>query len=190
VLNGLEDRNQIVRFAAAFAAGELKLVDVRPQLLNHLSDPDPRVRVAIRFALHKLGDPSRTSDLEGYAQSYDASKGLCSGATAFVLGRLGEPSAVGVLRLLRIDDNPVVRLQAEESLFLLGDSRAEKAITALTISRFPDDRCLGCERWPNVPSPGSGLSRGPNYFMTIQKLPWSRPWPWGQWMPTMAMGSR
>lgn len=144
VLAGLDDSNQIVRFAAAFAAGELKLVAARPKLQSMANDPDPKVRVAVRFALHVLGDSSRTADLEAYATDFGPEGKKVRGATAMVLGRLREPTAANVLRLLRVDPDDAVRQQAEESLFLLNDERAPKAIVGyISGSKFPDDQMFG-----------------------------------------------
>jgi HEAT repeat protein len=134
VLASLDDRNQIVRFAAAVAAGELKLAEAKPKLLARLTDPDARVRAAVRFALHKLGDPSRTLELERFAKDFGPQGTQVRGATALLLGRLGEPSGANVLRLLRLDKESAVRQQAEEALALLGDERGINTILGFTVS--------------------------------------------------------
>lgn len=136
----IDNESQVVRFAAVMAAGDLKLTAAKPELEEHLADPDARVRAAVRYALHRLGDYTHSRDLEVFAR--DASPQV-RGVTAMALGRIGEPSALNVLRPLRVDGNAAVRQQAEEALFLLGEERARKAIVGYTNSRFPDDVMLG-----------------------------------------------
>lgn len=136
---------QAVRFAAVMAAGDLKLEAAKPQLLKLVNDPDRRVQVAVRYALHRLGDTTRSHDLEAFAQYVGRAGGppnegeRVRGATAMVLGRLGEPSGKGILRLLRVDAAPTVRQQADEALFLLGDERGRDSILGYTTSHHPDD---------------------------------------------------
>jgi HEAT repeat protein len=121
-------------------AGELKLEVLRSRLKAKLQDPDTRVRVAVRFALHRLGDFAHSRDLEQYAKD---ARPAVRGTTAMVLGRLGESSGVNILRTLRADPEAVVRQQAEEALFLLGDDRGREAIIGYTGSRYPDDVMFG-----------------------------------------------
>ena len=113
IISGLNDDAAIVRFAAAMAAGELKLSGARKQLLALVDDVDASVRVATRFALHRLGDVSRSHDLETTAQDPVPET---RGNTALVLGLLGEPSAVNVLIPMLADPNPGVRLQVAEAV--------------------------------------------------------------------------
>ena len=140
IATALDDPAAAVRFAAAMAAGELKLDPLRPRLKARLSDPDPRVQVAVRFALHRLGDFSHTRDLAAFARH---AQPRVRGTTAMALGRLGEPTAVNVLQALRVDPDVAVRQQAEEALFLLGDDRGREAIIGYTGSRYPDDVMFG-----------------------------------------------
>ena len=55
--------------------------------------------------------------------------------TALVLGMLGEPSAVKVLRPMRNDPSPAVRIQAHESLWRLGDEGGLRSVLAGTMFR-------------------------------------------------------
>src|SRR5438105_795398 len=64
VVRLLSDPEPVVRFAAAMAAGELGVEAAKPRLEQMASDPDTKVQVAVRFALHKLGDPRLSQDLE------------------------------------------------------------------------------------------------------------------------------
>lgn len=140
ILAALNDPQAIVRFAAALAAGELKIAAARAPLLDDADDKSENVRVAVRFALHRLGDKRRSHDLEFLAR--DPSP-LVRGNVAFVLGMLGEPSAIQILRVLRIDSDPAVRQQASEAMWRLGDEDGLKDLLGLTYSRYPDDQMMG-----------------------------------------------
>ena len=127
------------RFAAAMAAGAVRLRDAHPKLLAAVNDPSPRVRVAAIYALHRLGDTRRSHDLERYAQDEDWA---VRGDTAVALGLLRDPSAVKPLAFLLRDPNPTVRLQAAEALWRHGDERGLNALVAATINEAADDQMI------------------------------------------------
>ena len=139
VSRGLEDEAAVVRFAAAMAAGELR-IDARDQLRQlALEDPDTSVQIAARFALHRLGDTSLSHDLERTARSESA---RTRGDTAMVLGLLGEKSGLNILRALRTDRDPAVRLQVAEAMWRLGDDDGLEPLVAGTLSLYPDDQMM------------------------------------------------
>jgi HEAT repeat protein len=140
ILKGLRDAESVVRFTAAMAIGDIQLVSARDELLKLVSDEDPNVRVAIRYALHRVGDTRFSHDLERY--SLDPDVGV-RGNTAMVLGRLEVPSAVKILMPMQHDLEPLVRIQAAEALFRLGDERGLRTLVAMTISAYPDDNIVG-----------------------------------------------
>ncbi|HZK82375.1 MAG TPA: HEAT repeat domain-containing protein [Humisphaera sp.] len=140
ILKALHDPQPVVRFAAALTAGELKIAAAHDPLLAIAMDHSENVRVAVRFALHRLGDYRYSHELEHLAT--DASP-LVRGNVAFVLGMLGESSALRILRVLRIDPDPAVRQQASEAMWRLGDEDGLKDLIGLTYSRYPDDRMIG-----------------------------------------------
>jgi len=136
IIDALTLNSAAVRFAAAMALGDLKVREGLSKLKGLVNDKDPRVQVAVRYALHRLGDTTRSHDLEAFALHNDPK---VRGTTAMVLGRLGDPSAKGILYRLRADPDASVRQQAEEALFLLDDPRGRDAILGFTASRHPDD---------------------------------------------------
>jgi len=145
IVQALSDSDSRVRFAAALAVGELKLSEAHAKLLSMAEDPSINVRVAVRFALHRLGDTRLSHDLETYAAwTADA---RVRGNTAMVLGMLGEPSGVKLLKVLRTDaevpDGVAVRQEASEALWRLGDEDGLKDLVAMTLSKYPDDRIIG-----------------------------------------------
>jgi HEAT repeat protein len=138
VMRGLDDDAPVVRFAAAMAAGELRVADAREKLRKlALEDKDTSIQIAARFALHKLGDTSLSHDLEITARSDDP---RTRGDTAMVLGLLNEKSALNILRAMRNDPDVSVRLQVAEAMWRLGDRDALTPLVGGTVSQFPDDQ--------------------------------------------------
>lgn len=131
ILDGLSDRHALVRFSSAMAAGENQLSQARPTLLTMLEDPSTPVQIAVRYALHRVGDYTHSHDLEIYVQSDD--KRVRSNAVV-VLGMLGEPSAKKILIPMLRDPDPLVRLQVAEALWRLHDETGLKALIALSLS--------------------------------------------------------
>ena len=142
VLQELSDPQASVRFAAAVAAGQMKLVDAYKPLIAIAYDPDLRVQAGVRFALHRLGDTRLSQELELLAISGDPH---VRGATAFVLGLLGEPSATNMLLKLLADRSPAVRIQAAEALWRLGNRRGLEDLVAFSISGYPDDQIVALQ---------------------------------------------
>jgi len=95
ILRGLNDAQRVVRFRAALGAGEHRLAEARPPLeaMVDRNDNDQHLRIACIFALHRLGVTDYTHDLEKTA--VDDEPGV-RGDTAFVLGLLGEKSALKI----------------------------------------------------------------------------------------------
>ena len=139
ILLALGDRDGLVRFAGAMAAGALKLEAARAKLLTMTQDPNTNVDVAVRYALHRLGDYRLSHDFERYATNAD---GRVRANTVLALGLLGEPSAVNILRFLRADPDPAVRIQVAEAMYKLGDENARARLVAGTVSSYPDDQIV------------------------------------------------
>ncbi|HEX4797082.1 MAG TPA: HEAT repeat domain-containing protein [Humisphaera sp.] len=140
ILRALRDPQPQVRFAGALASGDLRLQEARPILLQMADDSSENVRVAVRYALHRLGDTHLSHDLEVMARSTNP---MVRGNTAMVLGMLGEPSALRILRVMRLDANPAVRQQASEAMWKLHDQTGLEDLIALSLSSHPDDQMLG-----------------------------------------------
>jgi HEAT repeat protein len=141
IISALGDRDRGVRFGAAMMAGELGLKQAYPKLKLLANDPDASVDLAALFALHKLGDTTRSQEIGRAALSQDAT---VRRNAALVLGMLGERSAIDrILRRLRVDEDPIVRQQALEAMWRLGDQDAIKPLVALTASQYADDKIIG-----------------------------------------------
>jgi HEAT repeat protein len=139
IIRGLTDNDPVVRFAAALAAGELRLHQAKNALLVLSDDADPSVRVGAKFALHRIGDTRQSHDLELTAKDPVP---RTRGDTALVLGLLGEPSAVKILMPMLFDNNPAVRLQAAEALWRLKSENGLQSLVSFSVSKFPDDQMI------------------------------------------------
>ena len=142
ILRGLGDGAPLVRFAAAMAAGHMRLKDAYQPLLKLVNDDEVRVRIGVRYALHRLGDTRFSHDLERTAQDPDP---FIRADTAMVLGMLNEPSALKILRQMQNDEAPVVRLQVAEAMWRLGDEQGLQSLTAASISKFSDDQIIATQ---------------------------------------------
>ena len=139
-VGALSDDDPTVRFAGCMTVGVLRLSEAHDQLLKmHDQDKSRVVQVGVRFALHRLGDRRYSHDLEEFAVDPLTE---VRGKTAFVLGRLGEPSAIALLRPMRHDADETVRIEAAESLWRLHDQKGLDDLVAYAISKYADDVIL------------------------------------------------
>ncbi|MEE8168915.1 MAG: HEAT repeat domain-containing protein [Phycisphaerae bacterium] len=122
----LYDDHPAVRFAAMMAAGGLRYRDAQERIRKLADDENPHVRIGAIFALHRLGDTTRTSELAALLLT-DPSPGV-RGNAAVVLGRLGEPGAAALLGQALRDKTEAVRIQVLEAMVRLGDTSAENRL--------------------------------------------------------------
>jgi HEAT repeat protein len=140
ILKALNDPEPEVRFAAAMAAGELRIKSLHQPLLILRGDSDARVVVSSLFALHRIGDTRYSHDLEKYARDSDQ---YVRADVAMAIGLLGEPSGVVVVAAMQTDYAPTVRLQADAAMWQLGDMRGLTALVGDCVSQYPDDQIIG-----------------------------------------------
>ncbi|MFI5380824.1 MAG: HEAT repeat domain-containing protein [Tepidisphaerales bacterium] len=139
-INALRDQSSLVRFAGAMAIGEVRLAEAKPLLVPLLTDADPSVQVASIFAMHRLGETKYSVGLERSLGSPDK---WTRANTCMVLGRLGEKSAVKILKPALRDSPVEVRLQAAEALGRRGDEDGLAFLVATTISGNPGHQLVG-----------------------------------------------
>jgi HEAT repeat protein len=138
-LNGLKDQAAQVRFASAMSIGQLQIAQAKDALLQMVNDPNTQVRIAVRYALHRLGDKTYTKDLETTARD---PQWQVRAETARVLGLLGEPTAIRVLKPMMHDRDDSVRLQVADSLWRLGNQEGLRTLVSSTVSGYPDDQMI------------------------------------------------
>ncbi len=139
---GLNDENPGVRFAAAMTVGMLRLTNSAAFIGPLLDDRDPRVRAAAMFALARL---DKSVDLTPLAHMLEDPDPRFRSEAARVLGELGNPSAVPMLRAAaaqstrsgspssgegRYQHERLFQLQVAEALAKLGDVGASDSVRA------------------------------------------------------------
>jgi HEAT repeat protein len=135
VKRGLRDENLGVRFVAAMSASELRMKEAVPDIEPLLRDPEPVVRAAAICALRNCGENVDPTPIARMLASPDRS--LRANA-AFVLGEMGDKSAVPMLRDMATENNDdalpseqrLFRMQLAESLIKLGWRDAIDAVRA------------------------------------------------------------
>ncbi len=153
----LADPNPAVRFSACMAVGRARLALFAPAVKPLLQDTNLAVRAGAIFALQRLGQHPDQSPLAGMSGAKDLT---IRGIAIFVLGELGNTSAVPVLRdaLQRPTDNTnpmrarIVDLQTAEALAKLGDRSQLDPVRAALLA--PGEQaelmCLGAQILGNV----------------------------------------
>jgi HEAT repeat protein len=142
---GLEDPNQAVRFASAMVVGYDRISDLAGAVRPLLEDASPSVRAAAIFALVRCGARVDRSPL-AVTLLDDPSPGHRANA-AFVLGELGDPSALPMLReavaaqmrTATEAEARLLRLQIAEAMIKLGDDSQLEAVRAALYPSRPDE---------------------------------------------------
>lgn len=145
VSKGLRDQNLAVRTVAAMTAGKLRLSSLTPEVDPLLRDPSPFVRAAAIYALRRCGEQTDPTPLATMLLS-DPSLRVRANA-AVILGELGNPSALGLLRtaakdpLVKADQSEarLLRLQIAEAMVKLGDEEQVGPIRAALYPSQPDE---------------------------------------------------
>jgi HEAT repeat protein len=124
----LSDAHDGVRFAACMVLGEMRHEASRKQLARAADAESRSVQAAALFALHRLGDTSRTTKLAELLL-HDTDEATRANA-ALVIGQLGEEGTIKLLdRAAQHDRSPLVRMQALEGMVRLGDESAGDRLT-------------------------------------------------------------
>ena len=124
MVRGLDDKSPMVRFAAAMAIGDVAYSPALDRLREIMDEEEPEVTLqcGIIYALHQLGDVSYNPRLGVYLWEPDR---WVRANTTLVMGKIGDPSAIGPLKsLLRDETDDVVQINIIESLASLGDVRS------------------------------------------------------------------
>jgi HEAT repeat protein len=135
VRRGLSDPNEGVRFVAAMTVGRTRLTSLAEAVEPLLNDESGSVRAAAIYALRRCG---RSIDLNPLADMIQSGDPTVKGNAALVLGELGNPSAIPMLREAvgrKLPRTPVARakvvdLQIAEALVKLGHEAGLDAIRA------------------------------------------------------------
>jgi HEAT repeat protein len=135
---GLHDPEWVVRFAAAMATGKRKDSTYRSILENLAAkDPNDSVKVAAIYALRRLGSTANMNTLAATLRSPDP---IVRANTALVLGLMGDPSAITLLRTVESETVQPVKFEITAALARLGDRQAQDVIIAWAFSKFAEDQ--------------------------------------------------
>ncbi len=150
ILQSLTDPDPRVQLVAVIAVGDLKLQTAKT-LVARIADeqgPDKRVYAAAIYALYELGNYEHMQDLR---RLLDHREPDIRGQTALMLGKIGHPSAIDMLKE-RISDEkaPSAELQLVESLAMLGDSYGKSILEGYTRSPYMDIRLAAIDAMARV----------------------------------------
>jgi HEAT repeat protein len=145
VAAGLQDSNLGVRTVAAMTAGKLRLAGLTDRLEPLLRDPSPFVRAGAIYALRRCGVATDPTPLARMVLEDPSLRARAN--AAMILGELGEPSALGLLRsaakdpLVKADQSEarLLRLQIAEAMVKLGDEEQVGPIRAALYPSQPDE---------------------------------------------------
>ena len=144
-VQALKDDRLPVVAAGAMAVGETRYAPAQPVLVA-LAEGDrtpPRLLPSVIYALHRLGNDQHTGRLGRLLRDRDKH---VRAEAARVMGKIGDPSAIGPLKAVQRDDMEVmVRLNVAEALAMLGDERSIGQLEAFTKSQFMEDRLIAIQ---------------------------------------------
>lgn len=131
----LTDPNLGVRYTAAMTLGKLALCESTPMVRPLLGDPEPIVQAAAILALKRCGVATDPTPLADLLFSSDPKK---RSIAAFVLGEMGDKSAVPMLRSAAKEtggaglpvEQRLLQMQIAEAMAKLGDPEALQAVRA------------------------------------------------------------
>ena len=150
VKRALSDTSPMVRFTAAMVAGDQKMVDLKEQLIALATGPMVSVRPAAIYALARIGDAAYMDELPSMLMSKDP---VVRANVAFILGRLGDKSAIPLLRTDSNDRSHGVKLAITSALARLGYHRAVNSIVALSLSSYAQDHLAALSTCRTLESP-------------------------------------
>ena len=149
---GLGDENRGVRFVAAMMVGEVEICELIPLLEPLLLDDSESVKAATLGSMYKCGS---SVDLNPLASMLDSEDPELRGNAAMILGRMGNPSAVEMIRVAAhapsTTISPIrrrlINLQMAEALVQLGERQELEVIRAAIFSSIQEAEvtALACQ---------------------------------------------
>lgn len=138
----LGEDSENVRFAAAMAIGDVKYSPAKSILTTkagmYTGERDKRVYCAVLYALFRLGETSQLSDLADLLQDAEPS---VRAVAAQVMGKIGEPSATGPLKIVLNDERDEgAKYNMIEALAMLGDSASQALLESYAKGFYLDLR--------------------------------------------------
>lgn len=127
-----------VVFASLMAVGQTQSRQYIEKARTRAESQNKNIRVAALFALHQMGDTSRTNEL-GQLLLADPDETVRANA-ALAIGRTKDPRMIKPLRLaLAREHNELPKMQILEALAFLGDDKAIERLMFVGRSAIPQD---------------------------------------------------
>jgi HEAT repeat protein len=150
-----------VRFAAAVALGDLQYEKCENQLQQLLNNPDLNLKIAVAYALCRLGEKQHLSIIEKAAHADDQT---VKANAAILLGKLKSTESLAILYHLKDseDSSDAVAFNATEAIARIGDEKIYPKIWTMLISVYADDRYMGIRAMGAL-----GGAKGANALLTM-----------------------
>ncbi|RIK64243.1 MAG: hypothetical protein DCC65_14595 [Planctomycetota bacterium] len=159
-----------VCFAALMAAGTVREAALTQRIRTRAEDADPNVRIAAVFALHRLGDKTRTGELGELLLKHPDARVRANAALA--IGRLAEPQSIKLLQMaLRREKKDAVVMQILEALAMLGDNHGIERLRLYGYSAVPDQAALALMFLANARPAGPEVEELFRYRLDIADHP-------------------
>ena len=141
----LNDQNEGVRSVAAMVAGRRNLATLAPSIRGLVQDESPFVRSSALYALARFGEDVDLTEISRMLLEHPNTR--VRSQAAFILGELGEPSAIPLLIQSTITpvqnastiERKIFRLQTAEALVKLGHQESMDTIRAALYPSRPDE---------------------------------------------------
>ena len=142
VTKRLIDPTVAVRFTAAIAIGDMQYSPARSVLQKIIKDKNKNVMMAASYALTRVTKTNFSTLIRNLAKSKDQT---VRANAAMLLGKLGDDQDVELLYWIMSDSRSgdKARLQAAESIAMMGDEEIYQKLWTLLISKYADDRAIG-----------------------------------------------
>lgn len=159
-----------VCFAALMAAGTVKETVLIQRIRTRAEDSDPSVRIAAIYALHRMGDKSRTGELGELLLKHPDARVRANAALA--IGRLAEPQSNKLLQMaLRREKKDAVVMQILEALAILGDTHGIDRLRLYGYSAVPDQAALALMFLANAKPSGPEVEELFRYRLEVADHP-------------------
>ncbi len=102
------------------------------------------------YALQRMGDNTHMSML---AQTFKSPDAVTRANTAMVLGIMGDPSAIPLLKSQPSDMDVRVKLAKTVALARLGDTNSQDALLGMSVNRYAEDYYTAIATCPDIRRP-------------------------------------
>ncbi len=143
----------VVRYAGLLALGQIRDHKSLGPIRRRLVDQDSRVRMAAAFAAYRCGDVNTAGPILDSALRDNPDEKL-RGETAWLIGRLGDTTAIARLRKVADrDSSGLVVTYAQSAMSLLGDQAMIDRLIEYTLKSDVETRLIALQTLVETPEP-------------------------------------